>query len=74
MGDILDIDFDGSLILVFNKFFNNDMFTKMGESTNDFGQTYVKKQTNLSCSELAAFLGLVVYMGLIDYTGVRRKL
>ena len=39
MGDILDIDPpDGSLIIpVFNKFFNNDMFTKIGVSTNDFG-------------------------------------
>ena len=36
MGDILDIDPDGSLIPVFNKFFNNDMFTNMGVSTNDF--------------------------------------
>ena len=70
MGDILDIiDPDGSLTPVFNKFFNNEMFTKMGVSTNDFGHAYVKKWTNLSRSKLvAAFLGLIVHMGLTNYT------
>ena len=56
------------------KFFNNDTFTKLGVSTNDFGHAYVKMWTNLSLSELAAFLGLIVHMGLINYTGIRCKL
>jgi len=74
MGYTVDIDPDGSLIPVFNKFFNNDTFTKLGVSINVFGHAYVKMWTNLSLSELAAFLGLIVHMGLINYTGIRCKL
>ena len=74
LGDILDIDPDGSLLPVFNKFFNNDMFTTMGNATNDFGHLYVKKWKNLWRSELAAFIGLIVHMGLVNYNGPRHKL
>ena len=62
-------------IPVFNKFFNNDMFTTMGQATNDFGHIYyVKKWKNLSRSELAAFIGLIDHMGLVNYNGPRHKL
>ena len=73
-GDILDMDPDGSLLPVFEKFFTEDMFTKMGEATNHFGVEYVKKWKNLSRTEFASFLGIIIYMGLINYNGNRRKL
>ena len=73
-GDILDWNPDGNLMQVFNKFFTNDMFKKMGNATNHFGELYVKKWKEMTRRELAAFLGLVIYMGLIKYGGERRKL
>ena len=72
--DIADWEEDGNLMQVFNKFFSNEMFEKMGIATNNFGALYVKNWKEMSRSELAAFLGLIIYMGLIKYGGERRKL
>jgi hypothetical protein len=74
LGDIMDLNPDGSLIPIFSKFFTDDMFENMGQATNSFGQLYVKKWKEMKRSELAAFLGIVIYMGLIKYNGDRRKL
>ena len=44
----------------------------MGKATNNFGAMYVKNWKEMTRIELAAFIGLVIYMGLIIYGGERR--
>ncbi len=72
--DILDWQPDNNLMQAFNKFFTNDMLETMGNATNHFGEMYVKKWKEMIRSELAAFLGILIYMGLIKYGGDRYRL
>jgi hypothetical protein len=44
-------------------------------ATNSCGRLYVKRwTTKITGAELQAFLGLVIYIGLINHTGTREKL
>ena len=56
-------------------FFTTEMLDKMLDATNNFGTLYVKGfNQNITTTEFKAILGLIIYMGLINYKGTRRKL
>ena len=75
VGDIADIDPNYDLFVVLEFFFAQDMFNnKMPTSTKSFDQLYVKKWQPVSGNEIQAFFGLIIHMGLINYTGERLKL
>ena len=74
LGDIADIDPNEDWMTVLSFFFTQDMFNKMLAATNSFGVLYVKKWKPVTGSEMQAFLGLIIHMGLINYTGERPKL
>ena len=69
LGDIADIDPNEDSF-----FFTQAMFDKMLTATNSFGQLYDKKWKPVTGNETQAFLGLIIHMGLINYTGERPKL
>jgi len=59
----------------FMLFFTAEMLEKMVVATNGFGTLYVKGfHQNITQIEFKAFLGIVIYMGLINYKGNRRLL
>ena len=72
--DVVDIDPDTDFMDILRKFITFEMFNKMYAATNSYGQLYVKKWKTVSGVDFEAFLGLILYMGLINYTGERQKL
>ena len=74
MEHIQDINPIRDYQVMLGQFFDQVMFDKMVVATNSFGRLYVKKWKDTTRTEMSAFLGLIIYMGLISYTGERPKL
>ena len=74
LAGLRDIDAK-DLRIPFSRFFTPEMFDKMLHATNSFGRLYVKRWTKpVSNEEFQAFIGIVLHLGLIKFTGRRQKL
>eukprot|EP01035_Chromulina_nebulosa_P032202 gene32202-42990_t len=74
LADTLDADPDDPLH-AFQQFWPPELFNQMLDATNSFGRLYVKRWTkDITGALLQAFLGLVIHLGLINYTGHRWRL
>ncbi len=74
LADALDVDPNDPLHS-FALFWPPEIFNKMLDATNSFGRLYVKRWAkDITGALLQAFLGLIIHLGLINYTGARDKL
>lgn len=74
LADALDMD-SNDVKQAFALFWPPAVVEKMCQATSSFGRLYVKRWTKpITIDEFHAFLGLVIHLGLISYTGLRQKL
>jgi hypothetical protein len=73
VADALDVQPNNPL-QAFKLFWPPELFNKMLDATNSFGRLYVKRWSDITGALFQAFLGLIIHLGLINYTGVRPKL
>ena len=74
LADKLDVDPKDPLH-AFQQFWPPELFNKMLDATNSFGRLYVKRWTkDITGALFQAFLGLIIHLGLINYTGHRYRL
>ena len=73
VAEALDVE-PNNPIQAFKQFWPPELFNKMLDATNSFGRLYVKRWSDITGALFQAFLGLIVHLGLINYTGVRPKL